>query len=257
MRELIIRTFSGLFILFVVILMSVIGGVPFFAALNLLAMISIYEFVGALKRMGINIPLFMSYAFAFLFMILAFVKSEYSMLVFYVLIGSALITSTFGMKYNIKDMMGFVFTMLYVPFLFSYFLKLDSYLHVLVIYGCAWGTDTFAYLTGITLGRRKLIPRISPKKTIEGSIGGTMGAVLVVFLIVTFSNMGNHLNWIFIAFISSIIAQMGDLTASYIKRSAGIKDFGYIIVGHGGILDRFDSVLLVVPFVYYLNILLN
>ena len=124
----------------------------------------------------------------------------------------------------------------------------------------AWICDTFAYFTGKFFGKHKLIPKISPKKTIEGSIGGiifTIGGFAVYGLIMnTFFEA--HLSYLILCvygLILSIVSQFGDLIASSIKRQYDIKDYGFIFPGHGGILDRFDGVLLVAPTLYALNYL--
>ncbi|MFA7660292.1 MAG: phosphatidate cytidylyltransferase [Anaerovoracaceae bacterium] len=115
----------------------------------------------------------------------------------------------------------------------------------------AFGTDVMAYFTGYFLGKHKLCPKISPKKTIEGAIGGIAGSVILCFVFGYLLSEESMIHFIFIGFFGSIVAQAGDLTASVFKRKMGIKDYGNLIPGHGGILDRFDSVLFTAPFVYY------
>lgn len=112
---------------------------------------------------------------------------------------------------------------------------------VLVI---SFSTDIFAYFSGRLFGKHKLIPSISPKKTIEGSIGGIICTVLVSILYSKITGIYTN-NILLIGLFGSIVAQLGDLFASAIKRYCGIKDFGKLIPGHGGILDRFDSVIFV------------
>lgn len=128
-----------------------------------------------------------------------------------------------------------------------------EYLYLLAFLG-AWVTDIFAYFTGMLLGRHKLIPDVSPKKTVEGAVGG------VVFCTLSFVGFGliyNHF-WVadggktiplvamaIVGFLVSIVSQVGDLSLSLLKRKYGIKDFGKLFPGHGGVLDRFDSVLAV------------
>ena len=113
-------------------------------------------------------------------------------------------------------------------------------------------TDTFAYFTGSFLGKHKLCPKISPKKTIEGAIGGVLGCILAnVILYAVYDNLifanpvHNYLAIVLISIVLSVVGMCGDLTASLIKRNYGIKDFGTLIPGHGGIMDRFDSILFV------------
>ncbi len=115
----------------------------------------------------------------------------------------------------------------------------------------AFGTDIMAYFAGVFLGKHKLCPKISPKKTIEGSIGGILGSMLFCGLFGWFAMPGLLVHCLAIGFLGGIISQFGDLTASIFKRKMGIKDYGNLIPGHGGILDRFDSVLFTAPMVYY------
>ncbi len=124
-----------------------------------------------------------------------------------------------------------------------------KYIYLLVFLG-AWITDIFAYFTGFFLGKHKLIPDVSPKKTIEGSIGGIVfcSASFVLLGVITDAFFGTDANLIFLAVggvVMSVISQIGDLIMSVIKRHYGIKDYGKIFPGHGGMLDRFDSILAV------------
>ena len=144
------------------------------------------------------------------------------------------------------------------------FIRGGQYFYLLAFVG-AWVTDTFAYFTGMLLGKHKLIPDVSPKKTVEGAVGG------VVFCTLSFVVFGLLYNrfWLadgdeaipllamaIVGFIVSIVSQIGDLSLSLLKRKYGIKDFGNVIPGHGGILDRFDSVIFTAPFVYLVTKLL-
>ena len=119
----------------------------------------------------------------------------------------------------------------------------------------AWITDTFAYFGGVLFGKHKLIPKISPKKTVEGSVSGIAGCVLCYLLyawIISF--FGYKVNFVplcVLGLICSCLSQFGDLTASLIKRNCGVKDFGNLIPGHGGILDRIDSLIFITPLCYY------
>ena len=129
----------------------------------------------------------------------------------------------------------------------------------LIIIG-AWGCDTCAYVIGKMLGKHHL-SQLSPKKTWEGCIGGVLGAGLLGFCFACFFPYRDlfiftpKVAFPLIIMVSAVISQFGDLTASAIKRNYEIKDYGKIIPGHGGILDRFDSVIFVAPFVYYLLVL--
>lgn len=122
---------------------------------------------------------------------------------------------------------------------------------VWLIFLTAFGTDIMAYFTGYAIGKHKLCPKISPKKTIEGSIGGILGSVLFCGLFGYFVIPRLLIHCIIIGVLGGVVSQFGDLTASIFKRKMGIKDYGNLIPGHGGILDRFDSVLFTAPMVYY------
>lgn len=120
-----------------------------------------------------------------------------------------------------------------------------------------WVNDIFAYLTGSAIGRHKLFPRISPKKTIEGSIGGAVFTMLFAYFInrfvlnvFFFENYINDIEVLFLALCVVVFGTLGDLTESMMKRHAGVKDSGNIIPGHGGILDRFDATFMAMPFVF-------
>ena len=126
-----------------------------------------------------------------------------------------------------------------------------------------WVNDIFAYLTGVSIGRHKLCPRISPKKTIEGSIGGAVFTMLFAYIlnrfvlnVFFFDNYMTDIQVLFLALGVVVFGTLGDLTESMIKRHAGVKDSGHIIPGHGGILDRFDATFMAMPFVFlYLNLI--
>jgi len=121
-----------------------------------------------------------------------------------------------------------------------------------------WANDTFAYLCGSLIGKRKLYERISPGKTWEGSLGGMLLTLGATWLIAHWYDTVALKHWIVIALIVCILGTIGDLVESMLKRQAGVKDSGRIMPGHGGILDRFDSLLFVSPFVYaYLNLVYN
>lgn len=120
---------------------------------------------------------------------------------------------------------------------------------------CTWGADTMAYFVGIALGRHKLAPKISPHKSVEGLLGGVAGAAVVGLLLGPTIGV---LRWqgALLGVAIALVATLGDLTESSLKRAAGVKDSGRLLPGHGGVLDRFDSSLFVLPFVYYIATLI-
>lgn len=128
------------------------------------------------------------------------------------------------------------------------------------VFFTSWGTDVFAYFVGKSIGKHKFT-KISPNKTIEGCIGGTIGSVILVLIYTLICNtaFNMNINYIYILLVGiilSLIGQLGDLSASSIKRFNGIKDFSELIPGHGGMLDRIDSIIFIAPFAYlFLSIL--
>lgn len=129
---------------------------------------------------------------------------------------------------------------------------------VWLIFLCSWGSDTCAYCVGVLIGKHKMAPKLSPKKSIEGAVGGVVGAMLLTVLYgwVFREQMNLTIAYIFIlagiSGVGAFVSMIGDLAASAIKRNYDIKDYGKLIPGHGGILDRFDSVIFTAPMVYYL-----
>ena len=142
----------------------------------------------------------------------------------------------------------------YVIFFSYHIVLIDQSEHrilIWLVFLAAFGTDIMAYFTGMALGKHKLCPNLSPKKSVEGAIGGVAGSVVLCGLFGWFVEEELFVPCIIIGFVGSIVAQLGDLSASALKRQMGIKDYGNLIPGHGGILDRFDSVLFTAPMVYY------
>lgn len=167
------------------------------------------------------------------------------------------------MKYNIKDIAITFFGICYIA-LFLMFIPLingfeNGNILVWYVLFAAWGTDIFAYVSGNTIGKHKF-SKISPNKTIEGCIGGIIGALILILIYTYIINtfLGMSISYIYITIIGiilSIMGQFGDFAASSIKRYVEIKDFSNLIPGHGGMLDRIDSVIFIAPFAYMLLML--
>lgn len=168
-------------------------------------------------------------------------------------------------RYRIEQVMIVFFGLFYVSIMLSYIYQVrileDGAILVWLILIGSWGSDTCAYGVGMLIGKHKVIPKLSPKKSVEGCIGGVIGAALLGFLYAL--ALGSKITGIdnskliftIIGASASIISQIGDWAASAIKRNFNIKDYGNLIPGHGGILDRFDSVIFTAPIVYYLAVL--
>ena len=234
---------------------------------SIVSIITLREYYECFKRTGKAKPTqWVGYLNCILITILQFVDKEklyaamlivlaMSMLILFI---EQIIT---GGKKTIVDIMVTIFGIAYVPFLLVFFTLLRDkqpmgLIYIAYIFTSACGSDTFAYLIGKKFGKHKLTP-ISPKKTVEGAIGGIVGALLfsLVYTVVMNNFMHLSINYLHITIVTSVLAiigEIGDLAASGIKRYCGIKDFSDLLPGHGGMLDRIDSLLLITPFAYIL-----
>lgn len=240
--------------------------------ITILAGVGIHEFYTAMKNLDYKPINWIGYSSVILLLLLGFIDGKkifiFSMLLLAILIISMLVYA-FSEEKSFVDVCITLFGVVYVTFLIAFFLLVYHYQFNgapigknfvwLVLLGGTL-TDTFAFAVGVTLGKHKLCPKISPKKTIEGAIGGTLGGtltfVIFAFIMNTYWNFGlNYILMTILGFSVAILAQLGDLVASYIKRYAKIKDFGNVLPGHGGVLDRIDSILFTGPAVYYFLVL--
>ena len=158
-------------------------------------------------------------------------------------------------KYHAEQVMAAFFGMVYVAVMLSFIYLTrslpDGKFLVWLIFLCSWGCDTCAYCVGMLIGKHKMAPVLSPKKSIEGAVGGVAGAALLG-VIYAAATQGKMAEYALICAVGALISMVGDLAASAIKRNQNIKDYGKLIPGHGGILDRFDSVIITAPVIYYL-----
>ena len=168
-------------------------------------------------------------------------------------------------KYQTEQLLAAFFGVFYVAVMLSYvyqtrMLSAGTYI-VWLIFLCSWGCDTCAYCVGMLIGKHKMSPILSPKKSVEGAVGGVVGAALLGAIYAAV--VGKYLQaenqvvmYAVICGVGALISMVGDLAASAIKRNHEIKDYGKLIPGHGGILDRFDSVNFTAPVIYYLAVAL-
>ena len=254
------RIISGL-IMAPLILVCVFRGLPLTIAAFIIGVMGIWELFRGFGDIAIKPNLIVAYVSVIaLYAIHFLVPNNPNYLTLWVVLSvmASMISSFDLQNRSLQDAMATLTGILYVGF-FSY--------HMVLIAGTEYGvlvwmaiitafcTDIGAYFAGSFLGKRKLCPNLSPKKTIEGSIGGILSALIVsiVFGLIAHISIFPHI--IIMAVLGSIMSQLGDLTASAFKRKMDIKDFGNLIPGHGGILDRFDSVLFTAPTIYYYIVL--
>lgn len=169
-------------------------------------------------------------------------------------------------KYDTQQMLAAFFGVFYVAVMLSYIYQTrmlpgGAYV-VWLIFLCSWGCDTCAYCVGVLCGKHKMAPKLSPKKSWEGAVGGVVGSALLtlIYAFIFQGSMGTTYRDVAmlcaICAVGAVISMVGDLTASAIKRNYDIKDYGKLIPGHGGILDRFDSVIFTAPIIYFLALYL-
>lgn len=264
------RTITAIVLVAVFIPIVIFSGtVVFPAVMALLSVIAAYEMlscVGLGKNIAISVP---TYLFAGCVPFVPYLWNENavgiifsSSVILLVLVFAVTVFSRGKLDYTLSSS---AFTGIFyigVSFASIVFLRgQGNYLYLLVFIG-PWMSDVFAYLVGRAIGRHKLIPEVSPKKTVEGSLGGIIFAsgafVLYAFIIKRFFDSSLTPNYLYLALagaVVSVISQIGDLSASVIKRHFGIKDYGWIFPGHGGVMDRFDSVLLTTPILCIISVI--
>lgn len=142
-----------------------------------------------------------------------------------------------------------------IPLVLSVILSGQNPLLILAIFIMLWANDTLAFVFGKWLGKNKLFERLSPKKTIEGFVGGLIGSIVAGVILSIYHHEVNLVYWIVLSLVVSVAGTFGDLFESMLKRNAGVKDSGNVIPGHGGVLDRLDSFLFAAPIVFFCTII--
>lgn len=233
------------------------GGLPLQIAGLVVGILGIKEFYNAFSDMDIHPSFKLAVGSAILlygFYIFKVLDRFFDLWLF-ITVSSILIAVLFSKKSWVLDGAVTLLGIFYVTLFSLYTILLDGitqYRYFMgMIFITALVTDTAAYFSGYFFGKHKLWPEISPKKTREGAVGGILGSVIVSTLVGYFIAPGLLIHFIILGVIGSVAGQFGDLVASAFKRRLGIKDYGNLIPGHGGILDRFDSILFTGPIVYY------
>lgn len=240
------------------IIFILLGG-PYLKGFTIvLSAFGLYEFYNALKQKELNPIGVVGYILLIMFYI---TNNNFEILMFLVIIATFILLCVpiIDQKYTFIDVAITLLGFIYVVVLFSFITIVNgkvggNYLVWLIFIG-SWLADTSAYYAGKYLGKRKLCPKISPKKTIEGSIGGffgsTIGCGIFGIIVSSFVPQVAIIHYFLIGALCGIMGQFGDLVASSVKRHVGIKDYSNLIPGHGGILDRFDSILFNATVVFY------
>jgi phosphatidate cytidylyltransferase len=241
------------------------GGLPFIFLTYLMASVGLYELLKMRNIRLFTLPGILSLALLWIFLLpnefqhvisnLNYTKIELAFIVVLLFLTYTVATKN---KFTFEDVGFSVIGTIYVGIGFFYFMETRDAGRVYIFYSLfmIWATDSGAYFIGKALGKRKLWPEISPNKTIEGSIGGVVCAVIVAILFSIFTDIDVSLiPLLLITIVLSIFGQIGDLVESALKRHFNVKDSGRILPGHGGILDRFDSLLFVWPLISLLHLI--
>jgi phosphatidate cytidylyltransferase len=262
------RLFSSIILLAFTLTVVILGGNILFAALFIISLIGMMELYRVVK-VNKALPGMIGYLAGICFYFLLYFKLEqFQLMLFIIFLMLLMFAYVFGFpKYKTEQIAIAFLGLFYVSVMLSYIYQVriledgGAFLVWLIFIG-AWGSDTCAYCVGVLIGKHKIAPKLSPKKSLEGCIAGVLGAALIGFIYATvvrnfITGIENpQLEFTIIGAASSIISQVGDLAASAIKRNHDVKDYGNLIPGHGGILDRFDSIIFTAPIVYYLAVLL-
>ncbi|MFZ2256910.1 MAG: phosphatidate cytidylyltransferase [Clostridiaceae bacterium] len=261
------RYFGALFLI-PILLAFIFGGVWLKIVVSLMGIRAFYEYFQVVRVKKINPVESIGYLFAVIQFGLFFTgRVELKVISVLILIFTVvtLIITVFKRDYNFIDaavtIMGFIYTIAFFSLIILIYEMPGGNFYVFTIFTISWLCDTSAYFTGRFFGKHKLIPEVSPKKTVEGAIGGLFGGALgtMVFGLIlerTGQNLMSPIHFLIMGLIGSVFAQIGDLIASSFKRDCGVKDYPKLIPGHGGILDRFDSVLMAAVSVFlYLAII--
>lgn len=253
------RAISGAVFVALLIFSIVYGSYSFLILFYFFMMISIFEFSRMLQIRNYSIYIIATLLFSSICTAMSPISIVLTEATIVLIVLFDFIKNLFDPKSDaVKELGNSFLTIVYtcVPFLFIAkipFLNPNSIYEgysILGIFILIWANDTFAYLTGMSIGKNKLFERISPKKTIEGFVGGVLATMLIAYLISLQFEVFSTTNWIIIGILVSIFGVIGDLIASMFKRQTGVKDTGSIIPGHGGIIDRLDSIIFTAPFIY-------
>ena len=260
------RLFSGIILVIIALITIILGNDILLVTVGIVSLIGLYE----MNRV-FGIEKYATGILSYIAVIIYYAMLRFDMMTYVPFLIVALLIACMAIyvfefpKCKTEQVMAAIFGTIYVAVMLSfvYLVRMgnNGAYNVWLIFLCSWGSDTCAYVFGVAFGKHKMAPVLSPKKSIEGCIAGTIGAVILMLGYTYFADTywGVSYSYGYIAIIGvilSLIGQIGDFSASSIKRYVDIKDFSNLIPGHGGMLDRIDSLLFLAPFAYALFTLL-
>lgn len=257
------RLISGIILVALALLFICTGGNVLLGVMLVLSLIGMFELYRIFKVEKTVLGALGYLACIAYYLDLKFKFCQDNMVIFLFFLILVLAVFVFGYpKYHSHQIMATFFGLFYVGVMLSFLYQTrmlpQGQFIVWLIFLCSWGCDTSAYCVGVLFGKHKMSPLLSPKKSVEGAIGGVVGAMLFTaiycYVISAVFHIDNFeiLPLVIISGVGALISMVGDLAASAIKRNFEIKDYGKLIPGHGGVLDRFDSVIITAPIIFFL-----
>lgn len=261
------RLLSGILLVIIALATIISGGDVLFATLLMISFIGMTEIYKVLEISGTLLGGAGYIAAAGYYILIRMGRTDLVIMLAIAFLIALMMIYVFSYpKYRSEQVMLAFFGLFYVAFMLSYVYQIrilpQGAFVVWLVFICSWGSDTCAYCVGMLIGKHKMAPKLSPKKSVEGAVGGVVGAALLGALYAFAMNRfftgadANVFQYAIIGGVGALISMVGDLAASAIKRNHDIKDYGNLIPGHGGILDRFDSVIFTAPIIYYMAIML-
>lgn len=257
------RLISGIVLVALALVFICTGGDVLFAVMLILSLIGMYELYRIFK-VEKSVPGLVGYLACIAYYLdlrFGFCQDKMVIMLAFLLILLAVFVFAYP-KYHSHQIMAAFFGLFYVGVMLSFMYQTrmlpQGQFIVWLIFLCSWGCDTSAYCVGVLFGKHKMSPVLSPKKSVEGAVGGVVGAMLftAIYACAIRAAFGVStmpvLPLCLISGVGALMSMVGDLAASAIKRNFEIKDYGTLIPGHGGVLDRFDSVIITAPIVYFL-----
>lgn len=257
-----IRLLSSIVLMVLMLVFIITGGNVLLAAVAFLSLVAMMEIMRMAKihKSPLAVLGYASIVLLYVLLLTNHMDKLVPLAVFYLMAIMAVYVVAFP-KFKVEQVLYPWFGFFYAGLLISYIYQVRELsggaFSVWLIFIAAWGSDTCAYCAGMLFGKHKAFPVLSPKKTWEGCIGGVVGAALIAVLYCLAMNHWFDQNFSVVQYAivcacGAVISQVGDLAASAMKRNNEIKDYGKLIPGHGGVLDRYDSVIFVAPIVFYL-----
>lgn len=261
------RLLSGIILVILALIFIVNGGYLLLTVAGIISLIGLYELyhVFHIEKNALGITGYIATVIFYLNLAFHFIPETTLFVMAMILVLMCVFVFAYP-RFHANQVIAAFFGVFYVSVMLSCIYQTrmlpDGKYLVWLIFLCSWGCDTCAYCVGMLFGKHKMTPKLSPKKSVEGAVGGVIGAAILTLifgLIFRDGMQADNTDLIVMAVISvagALISMVGDLAASAIKRNFEIKDYGKLIPGHGGILDRFDSVIFTAPIIYYLSLYL-